>query len=125
MLSSEFAYIKKHALLPYSFDQRFSLFFRFEIITLDVGFYVVSIVYFTILHILSPVEGVFSIDEVDTFSTFVSHILFGVSFYLKITLFSKVASIFHENDHSSTGMKPWIKVRGMGFEPTDPCRTGS
>jgi hypothetical protein len=48
-------------------------------------FQVVGIVHFTVLYILSLVEG-FSVDEVDTFSAFVNHVLLKEDFYLKIVL---------------------------------------
>lgn len=41
--------------------------------------------YFTVFYIFSRVQGVFFINEVNTFSTLVWHILVKEDFYLKIT----------------------------------------
>lgn len=47
---------------------------------------VIRIVYFTVLHVFSLVQRIFSIYEVDAFSTSVNHILLEEYFYLKIAL---------------------------------------
>jgi hypothetical protein len=49
-------------------------------------FQVIGIMYLTVFDISSLVKRIFSLDEVDTFSTSVSHIPIEEGFYLKITL---------------------------------------